>query len=130
MENRRERLSRENRLFMQNKAYWGNDSGRGTEEEEKFCWFCPAGDRISFLRPKMSRLFFWEAAFPGKVPVSLSAFVFRRISQKQRSRFEGFLSGRAAVRRPPDFCLSGKGNFFDGKVRLFLDRKGMNLYTG
>lgn len=28
MENRREALSRENRLFMQNKAYWGNDSDR------------------------------------------------------------------------------------------------------
>lgn len=28
MENRQEALSRENRLFMQNKAYWGNDSDR------------------------------------------------------------------------------------------------------
>lgn len=112
MENRRERLSRENRLFMQNKAYWGNDSGRGTEEEEKFCRFCPAGDGISFLRPKMSRLFFWEAAFSGKVPVSPSVFVFRRISQKQRSRFDGFALRQSGGPASAGFLPFGKGQFF------------------
>lgn len=112
MENRQEALSREI-VFLCRTKHTGETIRTGhTEEEGTVCLFCPAGDRILFPWPKMSRLFFWEAAFSGKGPVSPSVFVFRRISQKQRSRFDGFVFRQSGGPASAGFLTFGKGQFF------------------
>lgn len=130
MENRREMLSRENRLFMQNKAYWGNDSDRAYGRGRNVLPVLPRRGQDTFSLAEDVSAFLLGSCFFREGPCFSVRLCFSADFAEAEKPVRWFPFRQSAVRGPPDFCLSGKGNFFDGKVRLFLDRKGMNLYTG
>lgn len=117
--------------FYAEQSILGNRFGPGIRKRrERFTGFAPSGTGSLFSGRRCPGFSFGKLLFPGRSLFLRPPLFFGGFRRSREAGSMVLLSGRAAVRRPPDFCLSEKGNFFDGKVRLFLDRKGMNLYTG
>lgn len=130
MENRQEALSRENRLFMQNKAYWGNDSDRAYGRGGNVLSVLSRRGQDTFSLAEDVQAFLLGSCFFREGPGFSVRLCFSADFAEAEKPVRWFSFRQSGGPGSADFCLSEKGNFFDGKVRLFLDRKGMNLYTG
>ena len=123
MEDRREMLSLENRLFMQNKAFWGNDSDRAYGRGGNVLPVLSRRGQDLFSPAEDVPVFLFGNRFFGKGPVFSVRPGFSAGSAEAEKEVRLFFFCRAESGWPSDFRFSGQESFWTEKHLLFLTGK-------